>query len=169
MDREEKSLKDVLESYPFVTIFFNNFILLLQILLGILACNFFSSIAAVFYGIFFLLGFFLLKKLVCSHCYYYDRWCSFGWGKLSALLSKKDMEKSSKYLWGIKIAPFFYGILEPLPILLIIILLIKKFEIDKIILLIAFLSISFYSGSIRRKRNCSLCKMKNICPGSTVK
>jgi hypothetical protein len=106
---------------------------------------------------------------VCTNCYYYDKWCGIGWGKLSALFYKKgdinDFSKSS----GIKIAPLIYGLLMFIPIILIIVSMIQEFNIFKIVVLVLLLLISGYSGSVGRKKSCSQCKMMLLCPGSAVK
>ncbi len=70
---------------------------------------------------------------------------------------------------GLKVAPITYGLLSLIPLILITISVIQDFTIFKIIVLLLLLLISFYSGAINRKKACSNCKMRIICPGSAVK
>ncbi len=158
------------EKYSKACIFFGNFIMLLWIAAGTISCWFLSPIAAWIYLVFaiIMIGI-VLRKIVCKNCYYYDKLCCYGWGKLSALLFKKGkIEDFSKSL-GIKVAPITYGLLTLIPLVLIIISLFQEFTVLKIVVLIFLLLVSFYSGAINRKKTCALCKMRFICPGCAVK
>ena len=150
-------------------IIFANFMMLLWISLGAIACYFFYPMLALFFLAFaIIMVYIVLRKLVCTNCYYYNKRCSMGWGKISALLFEKgDIEDFSDSI-GIKIAPLVYGLLSIVPIILIIISIFQEFLISKAVVLILLLLISFYSG-ISRKKTCSKCKMRIICPGSAVK
>lgn len=111
----------------------------------------------------------VLRKLVCTNCYYHDKWCDSGWGKLSAKLFKKGKIGDFNESVGIKLAPLTYGLLTIVPLVLIIISVIQVFSWYKTGVLILLLLVSFYSGGISRKTTCSQCKMRLICPGSAVK
>lgn len=159
-----------LEKNPIGRIIFANLIMLLMIILGTIAFWYFYPILAWFYFLIaFIMIYIVLRKLVCTKCYYYDKLCGIGWGKLSALMFKKgnieDFEKSI----GLKIAPMTYGLLMIVPIIIIIISIIQSYSIYKIVVFIFLLIIFIYSGSISRKKTCELCKMRLICPGSAVK
>src|SRR5450759_3893107 len=85
-----------LERYPRSTGIAGNLSMRGWIALGTAACYFFNPIAAlVFLAVALLLVFVVLRKLVCTNCYYYDKWCATGWGKLSALMFKKGNMKHS--------------------------------------------------------------------------
>jgi hypothetical protein len=106
-----------------------------------------------------------LRKAVCTHCYYYGKWCSAGWGKLSALLfSQGDIARFNTCI-GTKSAPFVYGLLLLVPLVFGVISLIQKFTLAKIIVLALLLFVAIYSGTVNRKKACAICKMKLICPG----
>jgi len=111
----------------------------------------------------------VLRKLVCRNCYYYDKWCALGWGKISAKMFKKgnlnDFTKSS----GLKFAPAVYGLMMFIPIIAIIISIILVFDYTKVGILILLILFSIYSAGIGRKAACSKCKMNPACPGSAVK
>lgn len=144
--------------------------MLLWIALGTLACWFLHPLIGWIYLAFaFIMVYFVLRKIVCTNCYYYGKRCPIGWGKWTALFFKKgDIEKFSSSI-GIKLAPLTYGLLSFLPLVFIIVSMIKHFSIPKLITLILLLLISFYSGSISRAKSCVGCKMRLMCPGCAVK
>jgi len=108
----------------------------------------------------------VLRKLVCTNCYYYGKWCSIGWGKLAALFFKPGKVEHFADCSGIKIAPATYGALTLIPVILLVVSLFRQFSAAKIIVLVLLLFISFYSGTVSRKKACTHCKMRLICPGS---
>jgi len=93
----EKPYKNALEQYPKSSAVIGNLAMLLWITLGTIACWFFSPlIAGIYLAFAVLMVFIVLRKLVCTNCCYYGKWCSIGWGKLSAVFFKKgDIEKFS--------------------------------------------------------------------------
>jgi hypothetical protein len=141
----------------------------------------FLAVGAV--GVWFLLGwlawlylFFALiliygiqRKLVCTNCYYYDKWFSFGWGKLSGLMFKKGNIEDFATSIGLKTAPIVYGLIMIIPLIAIIISLVLVFDYTMVGVLILLVVLSIYSGGIGRKAACSRCKMRLVCPGSAVK
>ena len=111
----------------------------------------------------------VLRKLVCTNCYYYGKWCSTGWGKLSALLFKKGNVEAFDTSIGVKLAPVTYGLLVLIPLILLVISVVQGFTVPKITVLILLLLVSSYSGIISRKKACTNCKMRLVCPGCAVK
>jgi len=143
--------------------------MVLWIVLGTSACFFLNSTIALIYLLFAIaMVYVVLRKLVCTHCYYYDKWCSMGGGKLSALFFEKK-EEGFEGSAGIKVAPATYGFLTLIPLLCLIASLLNSFSYEKIAVLILLLAISAYSGTIGRKRACAKCEMRDRCPGSAVK
>ena len=159
-----------LEEYPKASIILGNLVMMLWITLGTIACWFlYPLIAWIYLALAIIMVGVVLRKLVCTNCYYYGRWCSMGWGKLSALFFKEgDMENFGTSI-GIKLAPPTYGLLSLIPIICIVISIVLGLTVSKIIVLALLLLVSFYSGFISRKKCCVNCKMKLICPGSAVK
>lgn len=170
MSDEIKLFEDGNEEFSKFIIILGNILMLLWIALGTISCWFLSPLIALLYMLFALIMIFVvLRKMVCANCYYYGKWCAMGWGKLSAIFFRKgDVDKFSSSI-GIKLAPVTYGLLTLIPLILIVISLVRGFSIFKVVLLILLLFISFYSGSINRKKTCAKCKMRIICPGSAVK
>jgi len=108
----EKLYENGLEEHPKSIAVIGNLIMLLWISLGTVACWFFNPIVAGVYLAFaVVMVFIVLRKLVCTNCYYYGKWCPIGWGKLSALFFRKgSIEKFSTGI-GVKLAPLTYGLL----------------------------------------------------------
>ena len=88
-----------LENYPKATVFLTNVLLLLWFgfaAYGMSALRFAGlPIISIIYLLFaiIMLGL-ILRKHLCTHCYYYNKLCGTGWGKLSSCLFK---EKSGNY------------------------------------------------------------------------
>ena len=59
------------------------------------------SIVYVLFAVIMLI--FVLRKHLCTNCYYYGKWCHSGWGKLASLMFKKN---SGSWKFGIKLARF---------------------------------------------------------------
>ena len=158
------------EEYSKASIIFGNFMMLLWIILGTIACWLLYPLTAWIYLAFaIIMVYVILRKLVCTNCYYYDRWCAMGWGKLSALFFKRGKIEDFRTSIGVKLAPLTYGLLAIIPLVLIVISLFQKFSLLKIVVLILLLLISSYSGAISRKKTCAECKMKLMCPGTAAK
>ena len=159
-----------LEEYPKASIILGNLMMSIWIALGTIACWFLYPLVAWIYLAFaiIMVGI-VLRKIVCTNCYYYDKWCWMGWGKLSARFFKEgNIEKFDTSI-GLKLAPLTYGLLSLIPLVFIIISIVQGFTVPKIVVLILLLLVSFYSGFISRKKACADCRMKLICPGSAVK
>lgn len=169
MKDEPKICEQGLEEFPKSQIIRGNFMMLLWIALGTSACWFLYPIAAwIFLPVALIMVFVVLRRLVCTNCYYYGKWCPIGWGKLAALLFKQgSIEKFSKSP-GVKLAPLTYGLLSLIPLVLIIIALVKDFTGPKLVALILLLLVSGYSAVGNRKKSCANCKMRIICPGSAA-
>ncbi|MFA4836970.1 MAG: hypothetical protein WC749_12985 [Dehalococcoidia bacterium] len=159
-----------IEESPISQIAFGNIMMLGWIAVGTISCWFVHPVIAwVYLTVAFIMVFIVLRKLVCTNCYYYGKRCPIGWGKLSAMLfSQGDIEQFSTCA-GTKVAPLTYGLLTLIPLVLCIVALVQEITVARIIVLILLLAISAYSGSIGRKKSCAKCKMKLICPGSASK
>jgi len=159
-----------LEEYPKASIILGNLTMILWIALGTIACWFLHPLIAWIYlaAAIIMVGV-ILRKLVCTNCYYYGKWCSTGWGKLSALLFKRGNMENFDTSIGLKLAPITYGLLSLIPLICIVISMVLGFAILKVVVLLLLLLVSFYSGFVNRKKACANCRMKLICPGCAVK
>ena len=159
-----------LEEYPRSTVIAGNFIMLGWIALGTVACYFFNRIAAwIFLAVALLLVFVVLRKLVCTNCYYYGKWYATGWGKLSALMFKKGNMETFNDSVGVKLAPVIYGLLTLVPLVLGTIGAVWHFSVVMPIVLAALLLLGFYSGTLSRRKTCAQCKISHYCIGSAAK
>lgn len=159
-----------LEAYPKSGAILDNLVMLLWMALGTIACRFVSPLAGWLYLVFAIgMVYVVLRKLVCTNCYYYDKWCAIGWGKLAARFFKPGKIEDFNTCAGIKIAPATYGALTFIPLVLLVISLVQQFSLLKIAVLILLLLISFYSGTVSRKKSCARCKIRPVCPGSAMK
>ncbi len=107
----------------------------------------------------------LLKKHNCSGCYYYDKLCHLGWGKISSAMFKKD---SGNPKTGTKLSLFY---IVPPPVIFmtsLIFAIITKPTWVYWFILVLFLIFNVASFPVR-KNGCSLCAMRDACPGSAVK
>ena len=164
------ALAEGLEEYPKTGAVVGNMVMLLWIILGTAACWFLYPLAGIaYFGFAMLMVYVVLRKLVCTNCYYYDRWCGIGWGKLSAMLFERGDIEHFAGSTGVKLAPAVYGLLSILPIIFIIISLFQGFSVSKVAVLVILMLISFYSGAVSRRKTCERCRMRTICPGSAVK
>lgn len=168
----EKLYENGLENYPKSTVIFTNTLLFFWFGLaayGMSVLKFAGlSVISIIYLLFALimLGF-VLRKHLCTHCYYYDSWCGTGWGKLSACLFK---QKSGNYELGMKLAGMTWGLLSVVPIIAIplAMFLHKEFLLYGGISLASFLVIMIIN-QFGRKKGCSQCKMRYICTASAYK
>lgn len=151
-------------------IIIGNILIALWFIVGTVAVWFYSPILATIYLIVAVLTvYFILRKLVCTNCYYYDKWCSMGWGKIaSALFKRGNIEQFNESI-GLRLAPIVYGLLTIFPLIVVLLVLIFEFDYYKLAVLVILLFFSVYSGSISRKSACADCKMKTTCKGSAVK
>jgi hypothetical protein len=110
---------------------------------------------------------FVLRKHLCTNCYYYGKSCHVGWGKLSACLFK---QKSGNYELGGKLANVTWILVATiLPIIGIGAVVIWKWvSLYYTLLFIVFIVMSGLNFAIQKK-SCEKCKMRFICPGSLAK
>ncbi len=110
---------------------------------------------------------FILRKHLCTHCYYYGKSCHCGWGHLSSKLFKKESgnQKAGGILAGIT-----WGTIMVLPVISMVLLIITN-EVklkQEMLYLVSFVILTVING-VLHKIDCENCKMKYICPGSAAK
>ncbi len=160
---------DGLERFPVPAIITSNTLMLVWVLLGTYLSASFAPLAGlIYFATAFLMITVILRKLVCVNCWYYGKWCHTGWGKLSALMFKQGKVENFASCTGLKIVPFFYGLLSLIPVGLGIAALIINPDknMANVAGLALLLTVSFSSGVLVRRKTCAKCKMKLICPGS---
>lgn len=159
-----------LEEYPKSWIIGQNLFMIIYFAIGVFGMYpiQFSGIPILFivYIIFiFTMLVFVLRKHICTSCYYYDRWCNIGWGKLSSCLFKKD---SGNPELGGKLAGVTWISATIIPILAMIASLILNFSTTVLGILVIFIVLSGINFTVHKK-SCEKCKMRFICSGSVAK
>ena len=107
----------------------------------------------------------LLKKHNCSGCYYYDKLCHLGWGKISSAMFKQDSGDPNT---GMKLS-LFYIVPPPVIFLTSLIFAITKSPTFVYWFILALFVILNAAAFPLRKKGCSLCAMREACPGSAAK
>ncbi|MCP3875486.1 MAG: hypothetical protein GY699_20310 [Desulfobacteraceae bacterium] len=108
---------------------------------------------------------FALRKHLCTQCYYYDKSCHCGWGKLASKLYKPNT--GNQKLGGF-LAAITWSSLMVIPLVVMGFLLYQDFSNSRFLLLIAFVVITI-GNNILHVKDCRECKMRYICPGSAAK
>jgi len=159
-----------LEEYQKSGIILNNLLMLSWIILGSLTGWYFRPLVAVLYFSFGVIVVYVMHpKLACPKCYYYDKWCGMGLGRLSALISKPSDSKYFNSFSGMLVIPLIFGILVLIPLAIYITWIFQEFNPIKIIIVVLWLSELVYGNGIVKKKKCSLCKMEITCPESALK
>lgn len=170
MKKGVRIYKQGLETFPLSRVIFGNSMMLVWIGLGTIACWFvYPLVAWLYLAAALIMIYVVLRKLVCTNCYYYGKRCALGWGKISALFFSQGSIDEFGTCAGIKAAPITYGLLTLIPLVLCIIALLQAVTIFKVVVLVLLLAVSVYSGAISRKVACTNCKMRLICPGSAAR
>jgi len=109
-------------------------------------------------------------KIGCPHCYYYNKLCCFGKGKVSAWLFKKgDPQKfvTDSFSW-LDLVPDF--LVSLIPIIGGIILLFIDFSVVRFVLLLLLAILAFgVTGFIRSQIACKFCQQRLIgCPAEQL-
>ncbi len=154
------------EQFPLSWIAAENLLYLtMWILAGYLLWPIFNPILTILWAVIVLVIQIMLKKHNCSGCYYYNKLCHLGWGKISSALFKQD---SGDPEIGIKLSLFY--IVSP-PIILIISIIyefLTSFTLSYGIAICIYVLLNVISFPIR-KAGCGQCVMKKVCPGSADK
>ena len=169
MKKDVRIYKQGLENFPLSRVIFGNSMMLVWIGLGTIACWFvYPLVAWLYLAAALIMIFVVLRKLVCTNCYYYGKQCALGWGKISALFFSQGSIEEFSTCAGIKAPPITYGLLALIPLVFCIMALIQEVTILKVAVLVLLLAVAVYSGAIGRKQACTNCKMRLICPGSAA-
>jgi hypothetical protein len=138
------------KEYSKSELIFGNIAIVMWILLGSFSCWLLYPLSAiVFFALTSFLVFFELGKHGCQTCYY-CKTCTIGIGKLPELFFTKtgtaNVNKKAMNLF-----PFVYLLLSLFPLVFYAISIIQAMTALKILALALLLSISLYSGAIRKE------------------
>ena len=171
MNMEQKLYDKGIEKYPLASAIGQNLLFMIYFAVAFIGMSFLQinniPIVSIIYIIFIgIMLIFVLRKHLCTHCFYYGKVCGTGWGKLAACLFKKN---SGNYELGGKLAGVTWMLAMFLPLIgMVIALILNWFSITITLLLVVFIVLSVVNFLIHRE-SCRKCKMRFICPGSTAK
>jgi len=155
-----------IDNYPWHNILITNLLSVTIYAIGAIVLSGIGIIPVILYLALIVFLEFKLLKVSCTKCYYYDRYCAFGKGKLSTLFFKK--EDPSLFL---KKDLSWYALLPDMlvlfiPLLLGIYLLMQKFNWIILILLLFMVFLStFGNGWVRGSMACKKCNQRELgCP-----
>lgn len=138
------------KNYTMAQLILGNGSIALWIILGALAVALFIPLASlIFFGLSAFLVFYELGKHGCASCFL-CKTCTIGMGKLPDLFFKKQGTFNVNRR-ALKLFPYVYLLLTALPIGLIAVSLSQQITVYAVVLLVAVLSFSVYSGIARRE------------------
>ncbi len=110
---------------------------------------------------------FVLRKHLCTHCWYYGKRCHCGWGKLSALLYKSQV---GNYKFGKRLASFTWAGIMLVPLVSYVLgLFLNHFHFFESWPVLTIFCVLLAGNVGLHKKSCSSCKMRSICSGSVSK
>ena len=159
-----------LEEYPVRDVIAGNLAMTALIVAGTLACWFVSPLFGIAYAVLAVfMVYFVMRRLVCTHCHYFGKRCGTGWGVLAAMWFARGRIEEFNTSVGVRLAPVVYGLMALLPLVAITVALLGGPTSSKLLVLGLLLALSFYSMGPGRRRSCSVCKMRLFCKGSAAK
>lgn len=158
------------ENYPFCVVFLSSLVSIAIYLIGAFIIYQVGFIWLILYLAFIGALEFRLLKGHCVNCYYYGKTCAFGKGRISSIFFKKGDEKkfcNISITWKDMVADFMVSLI---PLIIGIILLIRKFNWVMLLLLIMLFILTFAGNAlIRGKLACKYCKQREIgCPAEKL-
>ena len=107
----------------------------------------------------------VLRKHICTHCYYYGKRCGTGWGRLAALLFARG---SGNYRLGVKLAAVTWMVATVVPVVGTAFALVLHYSPSKLALLGVFLLLT-PAVLLFHRASCASCRVRNVCPASMVR
>jgi hypothetical protein len=125
-------------------------------------------------GIWFAVGYLALLALtgygvlasICTRCYYYDRRCGTGTGKIVARFFKKGREEEYGQTASQKAILLLVAIVLLLPLVVGLVSLAKSYNTLRLVLLVAWLALLIAGLAPHPRLVCSHCKLaeRGCCP-----
>lgn len=158
------------ENFPLWIAVLSNFVAISTYLIGAYILAGFGVLAVGLYLLYCLWIETRVLKVSCVECYYYNKVCGLGRGKLSALLFKKGDPKKfvEKEVSWFDVLPDFMVVI--FPIVGGIMLLVSAFN-WLLVGMLAILGVLYFGGSavIRGSFACKYCKQREIgCPAAKL-
>ncbi len=163
-------LCDDFESYPVRYVVGQNLFILLYFgvgLTGTLPLKVLGfPVVTIGYVLFlFIMLIFVLRKHLCTNCYYYGKLCGTGWSKLASILFERG---SGNYELGVKLASITWMLATLIPIIGGSLALFLRFSTYQLTLLLTFVLLTPVNFTMHKKM-CEKCKMRLSCQVSMAK
>ncbi len=162
--------KNTFENFPVWMVVLSNLVTLLVYAVGAYIIAAFGTLFVILYLLYILWIEYRLMSRSCVNCYYYNRLCCFGRGKLCSLILKKGnrMKFLRKKITWVDIIPDFLASLIPLGAGAV--LLVMEFNMSLLIDMVFLAILAFpVTGFIRGGLACKYCKQKEIgCPAQEL-
>ena len=157
-----------LEEFPLWWVLLENIQLLLYWCIGFLGMYWLKAgrwpVASILYAAFIVVVVGIaLKKHNCSTCYYYDKWCHLGWGKLAAVMFEKDA--GSREI-GNRLS-LAYPLIAFAPPVAMVVSLVLGFRVVVLVCLVVYLVWGIEQFAMRKK-SCARCRIRYSCKGSAA-
>lgn len=158
------------ETFPLWIAVFSNFVAISIYILGAYVLAGFGVLAVALYLLYCLWIEMRVLKVSCVECYYYDKFCGFGKGKLSALLFKRGDPKKfveKQVSWAL-VLPDFMVVIFPLVGGVILLVIAFNWLLVGVLLVLGVLN---FGGNavIRGSFACKYCRQREIgCPATNL-
>lgn len=136
--------------YAMPELLLGNLLIAVWILLGSLSFAIYYPLAAIpFIAVAGFLVFYKIGKKGCVTCYYCKN-CTIGMGKLPSLFFKRE-RTANVNVKALKLFPWTYLLMSAVPVALIVVSLFQEVTAFRLVLLLAVLAFSVYSGIAKRE------------------
>ena len=166
----ENKKEKTYENYPAWIVLISNLFSIAIFIIGAFIVYQLGLIWMILYILYIIILEFKLIKYHCVDCYYYNKTCAFGKGRLCSLFFRKGSSKNfcKKQMSWKDIIPDF--LVSLVPIIIGIILLIIDFNwLILIFIIILFILASMGNSFVRGKLACKYCKQRKIgCPAQKL-
>jgi hypothetical protein len=154
------------ESFPRTTVIYNLLTLGGAMVIGVIVLAQLGVWVAVGYLILLALTGYGMLALVCTRCYYYDRRCATGVGKVVALFFKKGQEEEFGQTASQKVVMLLLAIALLLPIVGGIVSRVVGYSMLRLALLVALVALLVAGLAPHPRLVCGHCKLaeKGCCP-----
>jgi hypothetical protein len=154
------------ESFPRTTVIYNLLTLGGAMVVGVIVLAQLGVWFAVGYLALLALTGYAMLALICARCYYYDRRCGTGVGKIVARLFKKGQEEEYGQTASQKVVMLLLVIVLLLPLVGGIVSLVMGYSTLRLVLLVAWLTLLVAGLAPHPRLVCSHCKLaeKGCCP-----
>jgi len=154
------------ESFPRATVIYNLLTLGGAMVVGVIALAQLGLWVTVGYLILLALTGYGMLALICARCYYYDRRCATGVGKVVALFFKKGQEEEFGQTASQKTVMLLLVIVLLLPLVGGVVSLVVGYSTLRLVLLMALVALLVAGLAPHPRLVCSHCKLaeKGCCP-----